>query len=142
MAAPDFYFAINATFRFIEERWGEEALNRYWDAMGRGYYAPLSARFRSGGLAAVEGYWRAFFAEEPGGAVEVRREGDRVAIRVRRCPALQHLRGHGREVLPRYCQHCRVVSRVIAENAGLSFAMEGGDGACEQWWMDEGEGRP
>ena len=53
MAAPDFYFAINATFRFIEERWGEEALNRYWDAMGRGYYAPLSARFRSGGLAAV-----------------------------------------------------------------------------------------
>jgi hypothetical protein len=139
MAAPDFYFAINATFRFIEGRWGEAGLERYWEAMAAEHFAPLSARFRSGGLDEVEAYWRGFFAVEPGGRVDVRREGSRIALHVEECPAIRHLREHGRDVMPRYCRHCRVVSAKIAENAGLSFAMEGGDGACMQWWGSEGE---
>jgi len=135
MAAPDFYFAINATFRFIHERWGEEGLTRYWEALAREYYAPVSARFRDEGLDGVAAYWRDFFAEEPGGSVEVRADADAVVIRVAECPAIRHLRAHGREVMPLYCRHCRVVSSAMARAAGLSFALEGGDGACEQrWW--------
>ena len=71
MAAGDFYFALNATFRFIHDRWGEDALVNYWESLAREYHAPLSQRSREGGLPAVADYWRDYFAHEPGGEVTV-----------------------------------------------------------------------
>lgn len=132
MAAGDFYFAINATFRFFLENYGEEALHRYWTALGRGYYAPLAQRFRDGGLAEVERYWREFFAEEPGAEVEVARHGDRVEIEVNRCPAIHWLREHDREEVEGYCRHCEFVSKAIVANSGMNFELRGGGGSCHQ----------
>ena len=42
VGAADFYFAINATFRFIEKRFGREGLRRYWQELGASYYAPVT----------------------------------------------------------------------------------------------------
>ena len=137
MAAGDFYFAINATFRFILGRYGEQALYEYWRAMGNEYFAPLSARFRAGGLDEVARYWREFFTTEPGGDVEVTRHADRVAIDVRVCPAIAWLREHHRDIVTNYCEHCRHVSTTVATNAGLHFDMEGGGGSCQQWFETE-----
>ena len=49
VGAADFYFAINATFRFILERFGESGLRRYWGDLGSKYFAPStgSGAFRS-----------------------------------------------------------------------------------------------
>lgn len=137
MAAGDFYFAINATFRFILERYGREALIAYWQAMGDEYFAPLSARFRSGGLDDVARYWRDFFDGEPAGDVDVAQHENRVTIDVRVCPAIAWLREHHREVVPDYCEHCRHVSTRVARNGGLEFDMEGGGGSCRQWFTRE-----
>ncbi|MCG3199438.1 MAG: hypothetical protein GHCLOJNM_03953 [bacterium] len=141
MPAGDFYFAINATFRFLLERFGEEALVEYWRAMGKDYFAPLSQRFREGGLAEVERYWRDFFKAEPGGLVEVRQEGDRVEIEVHECPAIGWLRAAGREVVPCYCLHCHHVNRAIAEDSGFTFALQGGGGSCHQTFRQSAERR-
>lgn len=132
MAAADFYFAINATFRFILDNYGEDALEQYWRAMGDEYYASLADRFREGGLDEVERYWREFFAAEPGGEVEVSRAEHTVHIDVRDCPAIRWLRMHNREIVPNYCRHCHHVSTAIASRAGLAFVLEGGGGACHQ----------
>ncbi|MBI3921223.1 MAG: hypothetical protein HY318_07390 [Armatimonadetes bacterium] len=132
MAAPDFYYAVNATFRFLHETYGEEALIAYWEAMGEEHFAELSQRFQAGGLEAVEAYWRDFFAEEPGGEVEVNRTGSQVQIAVSHCPAIHHLRSNGRDIMPLYCRHCHHVSSVIARKAGLGFELEGGGGSCHQ----------
>lgn len=132
MAAGDFYFAINATFRFILDNYGEAALADYWRAMGAEYYAPLSKRFREGGLDAVESYWRDFFQEEPGGDVRVSRSNHAVEIDVRDCPAIRWLRDSHRDIVPNYCQHCHHVSSTIAEGAGLRFELKGGGGTCHQ----------
>ena len=132
VAAGDFYFAINATFRFILQNYGESALIDYWRALGSEYYAPLADRFRVGGLGAVARYWADFFAEEPGGDVSVAQEPDRVTIDVRECPAIRWLRLHEREICPNYCQHCVHVSSAIAQKAGLCFDLEGGGGTCKQ----------
>ena len=35
MSAGDFYFAINATFRFIHDLYGRDALVDYWSSMAR-----------------------------------------------------------------------------------------------------------
>ncbi|MBM3289629.1 MAG: hypothetical protein FJY92_05710 [Candidatus Hydrogenedentes bacterium] len=132
MAAGDFYFAINATFRFVLDNYGEQALIDYWRAMGEEYFAPLSARFREGGLDEVERYWREFFAAEPGGDVDVSHKDDAVVIDVRDCPAIRWLRANGRAIVPQYCAHCHHVSGAIAGRAGLAFALEGGGGTCRQ----------
>jgi hypothetical protein len=100
VGAPDFYFAINATFRFILNTLGVEGLRRYWSDMGKSYFAPVTARWRDQGLKGVASYWRAFFEAEPGAAVDVVTNEDTVTLEVRVCPAIKHLRAHGREIVP------------------------------------------
>lgn len=128
--APDFYYAINATFRFLLHRFGAEAWRRYLEEMGREYFAPVNQRWKLGGLGAVARYWRAFFAAEPGARVDVTEHADRVEIFVHECPAISHLRAGGREIVREYCQHCFHLGSARAQAAGLSMRLEGGNGTC------------
>ena len=128
----DFYFAINATFRFILDRLGIEGLRRYWREMGEKYYAPVSQRWSDGGLSAVAAYWREFYKAEPGAEVDVSEHENEVRLDVRVCPAIKHLRDHGREIAPCFCQHCHFVSEAIAAPANLTVRVSGGNGSCVQ----------
>jgi hypothetical protein len=65
VGAPDFYFAINATFQFIRKRLGEDGLHRYWQDLGDTYFQPVTTAWREKGLPAVARYWRDFFDAEP-----------------------------------------------------------------------------
>ncbi len=135
VGAADFYFAINATFRFIEARFGREGLRRYWQELGASYYAPVTEAWKRGGLTAVADYWRAFFAAEPGAEVDVGATAEAVTLEVRACPAIKHLRAHRREIVPCFCQHCYYVSEAVAARAGLTVRVEGGNGACRQTFV-------
>lgn len=128
--AADFYYAINATFRFIIQRLGLAAWRGYLAEMGRGYFEPVNARWRKGGLPEVAAYWRAFFAAEPGSEVAVHEFADRVEVDVRQCPALRHLRAGGREIVREYCQHCYHLGAARAEASGLQMRLAGGNGSC------------
>lgn len=142
VGAADFYFAINATFRFIERQLGRPALERYWQDLGRTYHAPLTAAWQRGGLPEVARYWRAFFDAEPGADVEVQLTAERVTLEIRVCPAIKHLRAHGREILPCFCQHCYFVSEAAALPAGISVRVEGGNGRCRQTFLPASQGSP
>ncbi len=131
----DFYFAINATFRFILRHRGEEALIQYWKEIGAGYFAPVSRRWREHGLVAVAEHWRAFFSAEPGAEVEVIESQNEVRLEVKTCPAIRHLREHGREIVPMFCQHCYFVSEAMAKPAGTTVRVCGGNGSCTQRFM-------
>ena len=130
--AADFYFAINATFRFIRLKFGLEDLREYWTDLGRDYLQPVWRRWKEGGLPAVAAYWKAFFDAEPGAEVEVEESAESVTLHVRTCPAIAHLKQHGREIVPEFCQHCYFVSEAAAEQAGLTVRVTGGGGACTQ----------
>ena len=138
MSAGDFYFAINATFRYIDSTFGRDALVAYWTAMAREYHADVSERFRAGGLEEVGRYWAEYFAGEPGGDVGVSLTERGVELEVRDCPAIRWLKDAGREIVPCYCEHCRYVSTAVAENAGMVFTLEGGGGACLQVFGQRG----
>ncbi len=142
VGAADFYFAINATFRFVLKKFGAEGLRRYWTDLGTRYSAPVTARWSAGGLPAVADYWRAFFAAEPGAEVEIRESPDAVTLDVRVCPAIKHLRAHGREIVPCYCQHCYFTGEAMAAPAGLMARVEGGNGACRQRFLRRGAAVP
>ena len=60
--SADFYYATNATFRFLLARLGEEGWRRYLCDLGRDYFSPVNRAWRAGGLPAVAaegGDWRA-----------------------------------------------------------------------------------
>jgi hypothetical protein len=135
VGAADFYFAINATFRFVLNKSGIEGLHRYWTDLGARYFAPVSARWSAGGLPAVADYWRAFFAVEPRSDVEVSADDASVTVNIRVCPAIAHLRKGGREIVPCYCQHCYFIGEAMAAPAGLTIRMEGGNGSCQQRFL-------
>lgn len=135
VGAADFYFAINATFRFVHLKLGREGLLRYWSDLGSRYMLPVTERWRQGGLTAIADYWRAFFAAEPGSEVEVRQEADQVMLEVHTCPAIKHLREHNREIVPFFCQHCYFVSEAAARPAGFTVRLEGGNGSCRQVFL-------
>lgn len=130
--ASDFYLCINATFRFIHQRLGEAELRRYWTELGANYFQPVSQLWAEGGLGAVARYWRDFFAAEPGEQVEVLELASQVTLEVKECPAIAHLKACQREIDPLFCQHCYFVSEAMAEKAGLTVRVEGGNGRCVQ----------
>lgn len=128
--AADFYFAINATFRFILARLGREGWIRYLEQLGHGYYAPVNRQWSEGGLPAVARYWRDFFAAEPGAEIQVSEHPDRVEVHVKQCPQIKHLRAGGREIVPAFCQHCYFLGAARAQAAGLTMRLRGGNGSC------------
>ncbi|MEZ5385977.1 MAG: hypothetical protein R3F13_10730 [Prosthecobacter sp.] len=138
----DFYFAVNATFRFILNRFGIEKLKDYWRDIGANYYRPVTKQWMSGGLPAVADYWRTFFKAEPGAEVDVQEMTNEVRVEVKVCPLIQHLRKHGREVVPCFCQHCYFVSETIAAPAGLTVRVDGGNGRCVQRFVKVDAGVP
>ncbi|MBI3852090.1 MAG: hypothetical protein HY298_17670 [Verrucomicrobia bacterium] len=132
VGAGDFYFAINATFRFIQKRFGMDQLRQYWRDLGSSYMAPVAAGWKQHGLSGVAEYWRAFFRAEPGAEVAVTCTEDSVVLEVRTCPAIAHLRRHKREIVPCFCQHCYFLGEATAAPAGLTVRVEGGNGSCRQ----------
>jgi hypothetical protein len=142
VGAADFYFAINATFRFILQRFGLEGLRRYWTDLGAQYYAPVTAAWKQRGLPGVGAYWQAFFAAEPGAEVQVQESGAGVVVQVAACPAFRHLRDHHREIVPCFCQHCYFLSEAIAQPAGFTVRVEGGNGSCRQTFLPRDAGTP
>lgn len=128
--APDFYYAINATFRHVQARFGHDGWIRYLRDLGREYFAPVNAHWRREGLEGVARYWRAFFAAEPGAEVTVTSTPAATKIEVHVCPALQHLRAGGRAIVASYCQHCYHLGEARAREAGLTMRLQGGNGSC------------
>ena len=132
VGAADFYTAINATFRFIFNRFGRDGLLRYWHELGTRYYAPVSQQWSKGGLQSVAEYWRAFFDAEPNAEAEVSLHANEVCVVVTTCPAIRHLRAQAREIVPTFCQQCYFVSDAMAEPAGMTVRVKGGNGSCVQ----------
>jgi hypothetical protein len=132
VSAPDFYFAINATFRHLHDRYGQAALVAYWRALGHDYYRRRWENWRANGLPAVAADWREYFAREPQAEVEVTCTADVAELDVRVCPAIRHLRESGREIVPYFCEHCDEICGAMAQAAGLTFERTGGMGSCRQ----------
>ena len=136
MAAPDFYFAVNAMFRHLHDRYGKAALVRYWRDLGRGYYRRRWESWSSTEIVATD--WQNYFGKEPGADVSVTVVGDAVELDVRVCPAIKHLRDNGRDIVPYFCEHCDHVCGAMAEAAGFCFERTGGMGSCHQRFVQLG----
>jgi hypothetical protein len=138
MAAPDFYFVINALFRHLHDTFGREQLERYWRQLGVDYYGDRVKAWREGGATALAADWRDYFAKEPGAQVQVIHDDQQVELRVNVCPAIKHLRENKRDIVPYFCDHCDHVVGAMAGEAGYAFSRAGGMGSCTQVFVPLG----
>lgn len=136
MSAPDFYFAVNALFRYIHDTHGRAELERYWRELGLQYYGPRIAKWKAGPDAIADD-WRTYFAQEPGAEVDVRSTSKTVHLEIRTCPAIKHLRDNGREIVSYFCDHCDHVCGAMADRAGFTFTRLGGMGSCSQVFVQQ-----
>ena len=132
MSAPDFYFAVNAMFGYLHDRYGKDTLISYWRSLGREYYHRRTRKWIDGGPKAVAADWREYFAKEPQADVVVTNDGPTVDLDIKVCPAIKHLRDNGREIVPYFCEHCDHVCGAMAESSGYTFERTGGMGSCHQ----------
>jgi hypothetical protein len=138
--SPDFFFATNAIFRHLHDRYGKEALVEYWRGLADEYYGDRVEAWKSGGLPAVAADWQAYFAQEPQADVEVVLSDKEVELRVRVCPAVKHLRDCSRPIVPYFCEHCDHTCGAMAQRAGLEFERSGGMGSCRQRFIERRAG--
>lgn len=138
MSAPDFYFGISAMFKHIHDRFGRDALVKYWHDMGTDYYRQRWQQWRDRGLPAIAQDWRSYFDKEPGSGVHITTHDDHVTLDIRTCPAIAHLRKHHRDVPNYFCQHCDVMNSAMATPAGFRFERQGGMGSCVQKFVQVG----
>jgi len=138
IGAADFYFAINATYRFILNNFGMKGLREYWQDLADEYYKPVSELWKNQGPSAMEKYWQEFFAAEPHAEVAVSRQENTVTVDIKVCPAISHLKKHEREIVPCFCEQCYYLGKRIAKNAGYDMVMAGGNGTCCQKFFKAG----
>ena len=100
MSAPDFYFAVNAIFRHIHDRYGRESLIAYWRGLGQEYYRGRVERWKGGDLETLAADWREYFAAEPQAKVVVAVVEGGVELDVKVCPAIKHLATKGETSSP------------------------------------------
>ncbi len=141
MSAPDFFFAVNAIFRHLHDRYGKAALVDYWQSMAREYYAQRVERWRAGGPQAIATDWQEYFSREPQAQVSAQADAAGVELVVDVCPAIKHLQDQSRDIVPYFCEHCDHTCGEMARQAGYRFERSGGMGSCRQRFVREEAGQ-
>lgn len=135
MSAPDFYFAINAMFKHLHDRFGKNTLVDYWQKLGSEYYAQRWQVWKEGGLETIASDWRSYFDKEPGSEVAITTHDDRVTLDIHTCPAIAHLRKNDHQIPEYFCEHCDVINGAMAKHSGHRFERTGGMGSCQQQFV-------
>ena len=121
----DFHLSANAGLEYLGLHYGEEAVVRYLTQYTRAYLHPLVKKIRENGLGELVAYLEDLYArEEASDVLSVKLDGDCLAVSVRECPAVRHIKVQGREVSRWYQKTLSVVMAVIAEDAGYRFSLD------------------
>jgi hypothetical protein len=132
----DFHGALCYAIKYLDETLGPIATEEYLRQVGKSVFKPLITQLRQEGLAALEKQWNRVFSLE-GGEFHMGREGEVLVLRVRRCPAIEHLKRTNQLFTHRFCMSTVVVNRTVCSEAGYSCSCkyESGAGACiQKFW--------
>ena len=136
----DFHGALCYTIKYLDDKFGHDATAEYLRQVGRTYFAPLSEKLKTDGLAALEDHWRNIFGTE-GGKWSLDYDGDTLVLTVDECPAVAHIKATGHLYTDRFCVSTVIVNETICVDAGYkcSCQYEPGVGKCVQKFWKETE---
>ncbi len=118
---PDFHGALSASLDYLERHYGVEGVREFLRRFARACYAPLVAGLQERGLVALEEHFREVYRFE-GGEAQITRTEETLVVKVRACPAVQHMRRRGYPVAHLWGETLRTVGEALCE--GTPYAVE------------------
>jgi len=120
----EFYGIYNTMFQFVEDKYGDEELKKYWEFIGEKYYGWLIEDIKKRGTKAIEDYWLST-TENDDIVYDLKTGPDRFELKIDSCSAIGFIKKSAHDKLfHKYCQHCRVVNSKIAELSGLEYRVD------------------
>lgn len=119
----DFHNHLNLGLEYLRTHYGDEAVRTYLRQFANAFYKPLKDAIQANGLCALEQHYNDIYArEEAEKDITIERSNDELVLRVKRCPAVAHMRKTGVAISPLYDETTRTVNDTIVE--GTPFAFE------------------
>lgn len=139
----DFHNLMNLGIEHLRKHFGEEAVREYLRQFALSFYSPLKTSLREKGLTAVmEHYKNIYTIEEALEDVEFLLSKDELDIRVKKCPAVEHMKKSGISLSPLYYEATKTVNEAICEGTPFAFELLEYDdetGASVQRFYRKGE---
>ena len=124
VSCTEFVYAYSEIFRFIENKDGYEAVQKYWERISDDSIQSTLGKAvdEAGGIKGCYDYWSHTLNEE---AADFRMEYDdekkTFSIEMRNCPSRGRLNESGKDYYPRYCEHCDLLYRRVLEPRGMKY---------------------
>ena len=125
--------------KFLAENYGRAEVEEYLRRVAGNVYGPLIESLKSEGLSALYDHWNEIMTLEEAD-FHVHMDEHVLILEVRECPAISHMKAHGYEVAPNFCESTRIVNDEICRRAGYSSSIEYDQalGRCiQRCWRDE-----
>ena len=119
----DFHRLLNYGLKYLEENYGQMALKDYLVQVADNVYGGLSKKIKKQGLKVLKKHLRRIFDLE-GADYEIRNQGVKLILEVKRCPALDHIKRKRYPVMKRFCECDWVINERICQNAGIEFRIK------------------
>jgi len=136
----DFHGSMSYGLQYLYEKYGEKEMVLYLKELARTVYRPLTEGLKMRGLPALEEHWDYIFTIENGDFEIGYEENDVLFLKVKKCPAIFHMREHNYQIADKYCEHCRIINEEICHPAGYecSVKYDQNKGSCiQKFWRGE-----
>lgn len=140
----DFHNYMNLGLEYLREHYGDDAVREYLRQFANTFYAPLKEAMNKNGLSALEEHFKNIYQLEEA-AEDITFEHpspDELVLRIKRCPAIAHMRRSCVAVSPLFYETTRTVNEAICEGTPFAFELisyNSEDGASLQRFYRKGE---
>ena len=120
----DFHCALDQGLRYLGELYGDDAVSDFLKKFAKGFYAPLIAKTRDIGFAALRQHIaETYVIEEAPDDVAFSETDCELRVRVSACPAVAYMKSVGHAPSKWYAQTTSTVNEAIADELGCGFQM-------------------
>ena len=118
----DFHLLGDFALIYCGEQYGDEGVMEFLTAYVKGYYSPVIANVREGGLSALKAWIEDIYTKEE--AIELLHteiSGDTLTVKIDKSPVIEYMASLNQKPSKYYIEETRTLYKVIAEESGLSF---------------------
>ena len=132
ISCTEFIMAYNELFKFLEERYGKEAVKDFWIGISDNFLHNLNKLVAEKGIQGMKEYWTHTLGEE-GAKYRLSTTEHEFVMDIYECPSIGILR-RNRHIkrYPDYCKHCDILYRRVIERYGFT---------CNYEYIDENLGK-
>ena len=137
----DFHITLNILLKYVDERFGKEAVVEYLSQFARSYHQPLHEQLKAGNLAALSDYLTEIYQKEDW-TVQIRTGESFIELQQDACPGISHIKAAGNQPSPCYVETYRTVYETLCEGTPFQYHLQRFDpetGACTQLFTKKEE---